>query len=864
MFFCKWVDSQPVAIFGSGTDSYHQGHNYLMLFSTFRITRFLRSWGVLGGLIIGATAWQRPPDDTAMVRRIVQSVQAFYATTHPEKTYLRLDKSVYTAGETVWFSACLVAADTHRPDTLSRVLHVELLASGGRVVARRELRLDGGLGYGDLALPDTLRPATYHLRAYTGWMRNAGPDFFFSRRLEVWPPASVNASDATPGALRARAAAARQVAAAIAQAPDVQFFPEGGNLIEGLDNTVAFKATDYAGRGLDVTGEVRDAQNQVVATFRSHHLGMGTFTLTPVAGQRYHAVLAPAGVATSVPLPVARASGYALHVVALASTFLVNVRQQGGSGGPVLLLGQVRGTVAYVGQGEVIGTETFTARIPKSKFPTGIVQFTLFDGQGTPLAERLAFAQNDPALRVTLAPDRASYGPRQPVRLHLTVADAAGQPVAAQLSLAVTDAGAMVPDVETIASHLLLTSELTGYVETPGYYFNKPTSETAQHLDELLLTQGWRRFAWKETLTGTTPAPYYGLERTLGLAGQVTQPNGKPVPASKLIYLQSRPKKIFLNTATDSEGRFLFDGFDNCDTTRLMLQARNARGGRNVVVRLDPGPPVPVRPLPPLPLQAPAALAGALGRSQAQHAAEIKLQFDTTKSIMLGGVTVKGRKAAQIDPRRPYPTGAATVLRMDDIASARSGGTVMQMLQGRVPGVTVTGVEPDMHAQIRGVTSLSGNSGPLYILDGVPVTEDVMNNFPATDVETIEILKGGQAAIFGSRGSGGIIAVYTRRGSPRYNPAQQTSPGVASVRLPGYYCGREFYVPRYDVAKTKREFPDLRRATLYWNPRVRTDATGQTDLKFFTSDATGSFQLSAEGISGTGQPALGNSILRVE
>ena len=128
----------------------------------------------------------------------------------------------------------------------------------------------------------------------------------------------------------------------------------------------------------------------------------------------------------------------------------------------MLLLGQVRGTVAYVGRGQVADTEAFATRIPKNKFPTGIVQFTLFDGEGAPLAERLAFVQNDPALHVTLVPDRSSYGKRQPVRVRVAVADAAGQPVAARLSLAVTDAGAVVADAETIASHLLLTSDLAG------------------------------------------------------------------------------------------------------------------------------------------------------------------------------------------------------------------------------------------------------------------------------------------------------------------------------------------------------------------------------------------------------------------
>ena len=798
-------------------------------------------------------------------QKAVQAMQDFYRLSRPEKAYLHLDKATYTVGETLWLSANVVAADTHRPDTLSRVLHVELLAGSGRVVARRELRLAGGRSHGSLALPDTLAPDTYQLRAYTGWMRNAGPAFFFNRRIQVWPAAAPTA-EASPAQLRAKAATARRLSTTLGRAPDVQFFAEGGTLVAGLDNVVAFKATDYAGNGLAVEGQVLNEQAQPVASFRSSHLGMGSFAFKPAAGQRYHAVIAPGGAALQVPLPAVQPAGYTLHVVTLASAFLVTVQRQGGAGGSVSLLGQVRGRVAYSAHGELTaGNEVFTTRIPVGQFPAGIVQFTLFDAQGLPLAERLAFAANDPGLRVTLTPDRASYGPRQPVRVRVAVADGAGQPVAVPLSLAVTDAGAFDAGAETIAAHLLLTSDLSGYVENPGYYFQNPTRETAQHLDALLLTQGWRRFAWKQVLAGPPAAPEFGFERAIGVRGHVTLPNGKPVAGGTVTYLQAKPEKIYLSTLTDANGRFLFTGLDRCnDTTRLTLQARTDRGKRNLLLQLDPGPPVPAGQLPLLPLQPPAALAEAVQRSQLQHAAEIKLQFDTTRNVLLSNVQVSARRAAPADPRRLYPQGGATVLRMDDYPTARNGSaTALQMLQGRVPGVSVTGSDPNIQVQIRGVNSLSGSSEPLFLLDGVPVTPDALAYFPATDVETIEILKGAQAALFGSRASGGVIAVYTRRGSPNYSPSVEPAPGVLALRVPGYVCDREFYAPRYDVPAARSNLPDPRRSTLYWNPQVRTNAAGQAEVTFFTADTPGTFRLSAEGVSAAGQPAVGTGSLLV-
>ncbi|MVN75966.1 TonB-dependent receptor plug domain-containing protein [Hymenobacter sp. HMF4947] len=841
--------------------------------------RFLTGWRparflALAGPLAGLLAFRLlPADDTEVLRHLVLSVQKFYQTARPETPYLHLDKEAYTAGETVWMRAYVVDAGQHQLDTLSKVLHVELISDRQQVVSRRTLALAGGLGAGQLELADTLAPGTYLLRAYTGWMRNASPDFFYTRRVQVWPAGepeagpnaatkvAPNAEAKNRAALRRATQQARQTVARVSAPPDVQFFAEGGNLVAGLENVVAFKAVDYTGTSFELMGQVFDSKNQVVATFKSRHGGMGSFKLTPVAGESYHATFssAPAG-ALTVALPPVQASGYVLQVVPSAEAFDITIQQRGGKGGPILLLGQMGSTVGYLGRGQVEGKEIFAARIPKSKFASGIVHFTLFDGQGQPLAERLAFAQNEPALRVALTPSQPSYGPHQPVRVLVAVTDAAGRPVATQLSLAVADAGSTNPWADNIAARLLLTADLAGYVENPGYYFDNPTPDTNQHLDDLLLTQGWRRFAWAPVLAGQAPTQDFGVERSIGILGQITRRDGTPSPQSTLSFLQAKPNKVFFSTVTDDQGRFLINGLGGCDTLRATLQARTDKGRRNLTIRLDPGPAAPKVALPPLPAAPAPALVAALKRGQQQQADERRYHLANT--VALSNVNVRGQRQVEADTRRIYAPGNATVIDMNNIPSAL-GSTVLQVLQGRVPGLTVSGVEPNIQVQIRGNTSFSGSS-PLILLDGVPVTIDALAFYPATDVERVEILKGGQAAIFGSRGSGGVIAVYTRRGSPTYDHRQDMAPGILSVRLPGYNCPRQFYAPRYGAGAPALTRPDTRRTTLYWNPTVHTDASGQAQLTFYTSDALGTFQLRAEGLAASGQPALGMGTLEVK
>ncbi|WP_460504301.1 carboxypeptidase-like regulatory domain-containing protein, partial [Hymenobacter agri] len=197
-----------------------------------------------------------------------------------------------------------------------------------------------------------------------------------------------------------------------------------------------------------------------------------------------------------------------------------------------------------------------------------------------------------------------SYGAHAPVQLTVRVADAAGQPVAATLSVGVNDAalGALDPNAETIASNLLLTSDLTGFVESPGYYFRSPTPTTAQHLDDLLLTQGWRRFVWKNVLGGQAPPARFNPEQELSLVGQVVSEHGQqPIPNSQLTFLQTKPTHNVTTATTGPDGRFAFAGIPVVDTALVTLQARRSHGGSNVLILPDNGPVPTIQPLPLLP-----------------------------------------------------------------------------------------------------------------------------------------------------------------------------------------------------------------------------------------------------------------------
>ncbi|OON67730.1 hypothetical protein B0919_16135 [Hymenobacter sp. CRA2] len=799
--------------------------------------------------------------DADLPQRVVNAVSRFYATATPEKAYLHFDKPVYVGGETIWFKAYVVDAATHRPDSLSRVLYVDLLGPDKQVLSRRTLRLNQGTAAGDLALPDAAAEGTYTVRAYTNWMRNAGPDYFFVQHLPVWQhQVPTAAGQPAQGKTKSRPAPAAPTRGA---RPDLQFFPEGGNLVAQLPGVVAFKAVGPDGRGMDVEGTVEDQQGRVVARFKSGHAGMGVLRLRPESGVQYVARLqTPAGVAATYPLPAVQPTGYGMMVTQTPDQVVVGVSRQGTTEAPesVLLVAHVRGEVAYVGQTTVgNGTNDFLTRIPKTKFPSGIVHVTLFDGAGTALCERLAFVNRQDGLQVHVKPDKSAYGPRSQVNLNIETRNAAGQPVPAQLSVAVVSAAVQAQARNTIQAQLLLAADLAGTIEDPAYYFRDNRPQTVQALDELLLTQGWRRFVWKPLLAGQLPAATYAPEVNPQVSGRVSRTNKKPASEAVLTLIKAGSSRDVAVLNADALGRFAFGVEASADTTRVAVQARAADGSKAVDIRLDERwAPLPAGLVPPL--WAP-PVASYVQRSQREQVVERQVNPDSTRRILLNNVTIKGKREQpkETNPFRrdlPYSPGLLRKYDVQHMDGVGAYGSILDLIQNRMPGWTV-------HRE-RGEVWVVNTRGlsPYFMLDGIPVDVKVVDGVQAVNVESMDITTSGTVPVYGMARRGGVVSIFSKTGSSGSTLAPVYA-NVVTARVPAYYQAREFYAPRYDAAALKAA-PDYRTTTLYWTPQVQTDATGRAQVTFYTADQADEFRINAEGLGHNGQPGLGNATLLVQ
>ncbi len=800
--------------------------------------------------------------DDPFINRLVEQFRLYHQQRPTEKVYLHTDRDAYAIGETVWMKGYLVSGSEHAVDTVSRVLYVDLVDPvARRVRLRTQLRAAGGFAPGQLALPDSLPVGTYQLRAYTSYMRNYADAYFFTKTLTILEPNAAAANQVT-GADRPSQAR-----------PDVQFMPEGGQLVEGLEGRVAFKAIDASGRSTAVNGFVLNARKDTIAGLSGMHLGMGLLTLTPEAGQTYTAFVRQGdGTLAQYPMPGAVPQGITMQVDNLTHkdkmrVYIRHNKTVSDAAATMTLVAQTRGQIVQVANVPV-AKKTSVVQLPKADFPEGIAQLTIFDETNQPVCERLVFIDKAERLNVALTPARPTYQNRQAVEVTVTTTDAQGKPVAANLSLAAVDAR-LAPEVDTnaatLTSHLLLASDLTGTVEQPGYYFNPAHTDRLQKLDLLLLTQGWRRFAWPDVLAGTPPVFKYPVEQGLSLTGRVLRANQKPVGSkvSLTFVLAKRDStREFLAGMSDEAGNYAAYDLDFIDTTTVLIQGTRGKANRDLAITLDQllTPTVTITRVPYNPLEFRRdELAEFLKRTN--EYLEIERQIRRNREVLLEAVTVKAKKYVAPDSRKIYGTADATV-KFDPMNTA-GRLTVLDVIQGRVAGVQVTGSGFNAKVQIRGAANFSGAIEPLFVVDGMPIDLQGVMSLSVQDVDQVDVLKGASAAIYGSRAAGGVISILTKRGSPNYDLAKEAAPGTLIAKLPGYAPVREFYAPRYDVKKPEHVRPDYR-TTLFWAPMIQTNAQGKATVSFFTSDAKTDLRIRAEGITPTGTPGVGRATVRVE
>jgi len=770
-----------------------------------------------------------------------------------EKVYLHLDRPNYGFGDTIWYKAYAVVGQHHQLSALSGVLYVELISSKDSLVTRQTVQLISGIGWSDIPLPATLKQDVYRIRAYTRWMRNFGTGGFYEQTVRLGGVAPV----LVPKDVNGR--------------PDVQFFPEGGGLMNGVRSKVAIKSVGVNGLGEDIKGTIEDNEGNIVADFATRHLGMGAFALTPQSGKTYKAKISiPGETAFTVDLPKAVEMGYTLSLnnsqkdsiyIKVAVNDKLLSQQKDSS---FYIIAQNSGKIYYTSEGKLENL-AYSAKIEKKRFPEGITQFTLFSQKGEPLAERLAFIQSADTLQLNLGAAATNYKTRQKVKISL-LAQTHNQPVTGSFSVAVINETKVQPDENsesTILNKLLLTSELKGYIEQPNYYFMNVNEQKQADLDLLMLTQGYRRFDWKQVLSNSGPVISYQPEKTLDLDGTITSNANKPIPHGSLTLMAAK-QNLLLDTTADENGHFIFKNLNFNDTTGLVLKARKVNGDDHIKIMVD---------TPHYPKISPIRLPEQPGNAEMLKQQFADYQTAADKLFLKNGkvlkeVNIKGYKHPKVpeivhSSNLNGPGHADQIIMSDQIQGCVN---ISDCLQGRLLGVIFSPPNPSGERTPylnRAGGRLSGALSMAVIVDGIIMDGKHLDELNANDIYSIEVLRSGAyLAIYGSNAPGGALVITMKRGG---EDGRRITPkplfGLTTYAFNGYYKAKAFYSPKYVQPTTGTERPDIR-PTIYWNPKLITDKDGKASFEYFNNDTKGTYRVVVEGIDDDGN--LGRKVYRYD
>ncbi len=770
----------------------------------------------------------------------VDSVMAIYDEQFPkEKIHIHFDKSTYNKEETIWYKIYLLTADGM--SALSKNVYVEWYDTTGRMLKQTVAPLFQSSAKGSFELPEEYKGSFIHVKAYTRWMLNDDTTFIYGRDLLI-------NSDALP--------VKKPV---VVPKTKLELFPEGGFLVQGLTSRLAFKATNQFGSPVYIKAFLVNSKNKTLDTLQVQHDGMGSLLFNPQAGETYKINWTDEnGKTGSTPVEVTKTQGAVMSVTTNNEKAMVRVERTAGvteNFKQFTLLVHMNQKLFF--KAELKGADRLVqqAAIPIEELPTGIFQFTLFTNDWIPVSERIIFINNHThEFNAKLLDQQISLEKRGKNVIDIQVSDTA----MANMSISITDANVPIPEANTIFSDMLLSSELRGKVYNPAYYLKSDADTVTAHLDLLMLTNGWRRLDWEKIKTGVLPTNTYPVETDLmkiggKVFGMKSVSAASPLMINAIVVGKDSSKRLMF-LPIEKDGSFEDKSIFFYDTVRIYYGFNGATKFTDAQVKFENGL---------LRQQAKSTRYGARDPwtiwtdSMAKTRMNLFLtQQEQLKRMMaattLQEVTVRARAKKETNLQaldKRYASGLFTggdgySFDLTEDPFAKSALNVLSYLQGKVAGLNIAGSGMQATLSWRGGT-------PALFLNEMQSTTDMIQTINVGDIAYIKVFR---PPFFGASGggSGGAIAVYTKKGGDASKSGPGDGKGLENALLGGYSLFKEFYSPMYEKPN---ENPDADvRTTLYWNPYILTNMKNpRYRIQFYNNDISKQLKVVLEGINSEGK-----------
>ena len=816
------------------------------------------------------------PPAKVVFQQYMNQAQTFANNFPREKAYLHFDNTSYYVGDTIWFKAYVTLAEQQTFSQISRPLYVELVDQTGHIADKQIIKLTQGEGNGQFILPPSMLSGYYEVRAYTRWMLAFNEPQYFSRTFPIY---QLTNSDKLE-----RSITTYELSSSMENRPseteeklNVRFFPEGGQLVEGVTSQVAFKAESKNEGNIELSGTIYTKEGAEITSFETLHDGMGRFEYTPSA-QPAIAKVDFQGKKYEFTLPQALPNGYVLSTVSNAGALLVRVFCNAATPQDTLAVFISHQGRPYVHQ--LISCRSDAPQefiLPTRKLPAGVLQVSLINRAGNTLCERFVFANPRAPLQISTKKLKEVYAPYAPIRCELQIKNAKGEPVSGELSVSIRD-GVRSDYLEydnNIFTDLLLTSDLKGYIHQPGYYFASPSPRKQTELDVLLMVHGWRKYDMSQAISTAPFTPLQLPETQLALNGQVksTILKNKLKDIALSVIVKKDDQFITGGTVTDENGRFSIPVEDFEGTTEAVIQTRKVGKERNkdasILIDRNFSP-------------APRAYGYKELHPEWKDLAYWQQKAESFDSLYMDSIRkVEGLYVldeVEIKSKRRQGSNMATKINEKSIDAYYDVRRSVDLLRDN--GKIVTTI-PELMEKLspqfdwdRSNDKLTYRQKPIcYIMDN-HILSETETQMMLTEVD-------GLASIIISKGTGGIddeiiqntkmsevtdstgvdiskldkYSVFYLIPLPRrdvLNKSQTAVLGTRQTVIQGYTHALEYYSPAYPTKELYMDKVDKRR-TLYWNPSVRTDENGKAVIECYNNQYSTPVIIQAETMSKDGQ-----------
>lgn len=761
-------------------------------------------------LFLIATAFVQ--NDVDFIRALTQKIQEYKLRKPHVKVFLFFNQNVYASGDTAYFSAHFISEEMN-PIGGRQILRVELMDQSGRLVFFENFATKEGKGYNQVAIPTGLKAGIYQWVAYSDWMKNFDPEFYFRQDFLLvekndWITATTN----------------DQI--------DLTFYPEGGTLVSTIPNKVVVKSSSNSPSPV----RIMDEAGNEIAQFTLNKNGLGYFRFTPVATSTYYAEVHHLDKIVRANLPAISSDGISMIMSALNDPVKVDVRVSRASKyrkSDLWLVVSARAEVYFSAPVRFDDRELITVQFPTKELPPGICFATLFNEQGIVLAERLFMIHPKPEVNTTVTKIGQTFDTRSTVDLKVSLKDSLGNPLSGEFAISVFDKQFFNKQLGAlqIDQYMYLNSEIPDNNGNRNYL--------PEELDLLLITQKNKRLDWKEILEGKLE-PISSFKRLIQYSGSiVSKEGGQPLPEARLsAYLQK--SMMGYEAISKADGSFdlvfLFD-FWNEDEIFYTIEDKNGNAANaKVIWKMDSSSGVSLTPM----------IESTTANKYADFASRKKLM---DKSYSFYGNSEVLNTSLSENPNWDFEdelTGVDYSVKVDEYVVFP---TMEELIREVVPSLLHRRVKGKSIVRVVLPDGAIPNEDPLFIIDGIMTknTEYFLRLKPV-DIITIKVVKTiNKLNRFGTMGRSGIVLVQTKGIDQKALKIENTMISVKGLNKP-----IPFQIPTYSGSLDQR-IPDFR-STLYWNPSVTTNSKGEGSINFSASDDVGVFFIQIQGITSDGRP----------